>query len=62
MWRWAGLSRMIPWGVGKEERSSFLKKRTKRLFLVLSRFSQAAPTICKSLLLLFFRKEDLPSV
>jgi hypothetical protein len=41
---------------------SFLKKRTKKLLNVWSRASRtgAAP-MCKSFLLLFFKKEVLPS-
>jgi hypothetical protein len=41
----------------KEGRRSFLKKRTKRLFLVLSRFSQAAPTPEFAKVFCFFSSE-----
>jgi hypothetical protein len=50
------------WKKDKED-SSFLKKRSKRLLFLRSftRVAGGARAGSKSLLLLFFRKEDLPS-
>jgi hypothetical protein len=46
--------------IGKEE-CSFLKKRTKKLLLLQVRLGDKSATANKSFLLLFFKKEGLPS-
>jgi hypothetical protein len=43
----------------QEGRPSFSRKRSKKLFILLSRPSYRHAALNKSLLLLFFRKEDL---
>jgi hypothetical protein len=48
-------------GQPQEERCSFLKKRTKKLFSPGSELPFAPSEISKSFLLLFFKKEDLPA-
>jgi hypothetical protein len=53
-------------GSRKEGRPSFLKKRSKKLLLIAStrrakRPNQVLTAIDKSFLLLFFKKEGLPS-
>jgi hypothetical protein len=50
----------------KEGRSSFLKKRSKKLLSVkggtrLAHWHRLSDAMSKSFLLLFFKKEDLPS-
>jgi hypothetical protein len=48
---------------GSKARGSFLKKRTKKLFIGLTRpSSERSAQAFESLLLLFFRKEDLASM
>jgi hypothetical protein len=62
MWSrvWEDFSRRKEARKGKEK-SSFLKKRTKKLLLVLSRaYPASARQPYKSFLLLFFKKEGLP--
>jgi hypothetical protein len=44
----------------KEESSSFLKKRTKKLFSIRYAFPGDGPSGNKSFLVLFFKKEPLP--
>jgi hypothetical protein len=48
---------MIARSEGMQERRSFLKKRTKRLFLMLSRTVQAAPTPAFAKVFCFFSSE-----
>jgi outer membrane lipoprotein-sorting protein len=45
--------------MGKEERTSFLKKRSKKLLFLLARADRMSATANKSFLLLFFKKEGL---
>jgi hypothetical protein len=52
---------------GKEGSSSFLKKRTKKLLslarsIKLAHVQRPLAALSKSFLLLFFKKEDLPSL
>jgi hypothetical protein len=42
----------------QEVRPSFLKKRSKKLLFLCVRFRRLRDSTCKSLLLLFFRKEE----
>ena len=59
----ANFRRLFRKALEVQVRRSFLKKRTKKLldFIWASRCSSTRTPIRKSLLLLFFRKEDLPS-
>jgi hypothetical protein len=53
---------MLAHGEGGQERRSFLKKRTKRLLLMLSRTMQAAPTPELAKLACFFSAEKKSSL